>query len=104
MAGQLGQSFLKIGNGGLNGLLAERGMVIIHFWVLLVKLNNFTFDFKAVLFSESTILDGRPACRPEEAPSRWDEAGAWAELGKTQKDSSRTKWRNNKSYINAKKK
>jgi len=41
--------------------------------------------------------------RPEEAPSRRDEAGASAELGKTQKDSSRTKWRNNKTYINAKK-
>ena len=61
MAGQLGPSFLKIGNGGLNGLLADRVKVIKHLWVLLVKLNNFTFGFKAVLFSESTILDGRPA-------------------------------------------
>ena len=63
MAGQLGPSFLKIGNGGLNGLLADRVKVIKHLWVLLVKLNNFTFGFKAVLFSESTILDGRPAWR-----------------------------------------
>ena len=41
-----------------------RVMVIIHLWVLLVKLNNFTFGFKAESFSESTILDG-----------------PWAELG-----------------------
>ena len=61
MTGQLGLSVFKIGNRGLNGLLADRVKVIIHFWVLLVKVNNFTFGFKAVLFSESTILDGRPA-------------------------------------------
>ena len=60
---QLVPSVLEIGNRGLNGLLADRFRVIIHLWVLLVKLNNFTFGLKAVLFSESTILDGRPNCR-----------------------------------------
>ena len=68
MTGQLGPSVLKIGNRGLIDLLADRVNVIIHLWVLHVKINNFTFDFKAVLFSESTILDGqsagRPACLP----------------------------------------
>ena len=49
-------------NRGLNSLLADKVKVMIHLWALLVKLNNFTFDNKAVLCLESTILDGRPAC------------------------------------------
>ena len=63
MAGQLGLSVLRIVNRGLNDLLADSVKVILHLWVLFVKINNFTFGFKAVLFSESTILDGRPAWR-----------------------------------------
>ena len=67
--------------------MADRVKVMIHLWVLLVKLNNLTFGFKDVLFSESTILDGRPAGLPGEAgntttsaPSL-DDAWAWAEFG-----------------------
>ena len=62
MAGQLDPSVLKNGNRGLNGLWAGRVKVIINWWALLVKLNNFTFGIKAVFRLESTILDGRPAC------------------------------------------
>ena len=65
MTSQLGLSVLKIGNRRLNGLLADRVKVIIYLWVLLVKLNNFTFGFKAELFSESTILDSRLAGLPD---------------------------------------
>ena len=64
MTGQLGPSVLKIGNRGLNGLFAYRVKVIIHLWVLLVKLNNFTFGLKTALFSESIDLDGQPAGLP----------------------------------------
>ena len=48
----------------VEALLADKVKVMIHLWALLVKLNNFTFGNKAVLCLESTILDGRPACRP----------------------------------------
>ena len=68
MAVQLGPGVLKIANRGLLSLFADSVKVIIHLWILLVKLNNFTFDNKAVLCLESTILDGRPAGRPAGRP------------------------------------
>ena len=52
---------------GLNSLLADKVKVMIHLWVLLVKLNNFTFGKKAVLCPQ---------------PKAGIEAEAWAELGK----------------------
>ena len=53
----------KIVDRELNGLLTIKVKVTIHLWVLLIKLNNFTFGIKAELCLESTILDGLPAWR-----------------------------------------
>ena len=66
----------KSGNRGSEGLMADSVKVTNHFWSLLIKLNNFTFDLKAVLCLENTILDSRLA-----SLLAWIEAGAWAELG-----------------------
>ena len=71
----------KIGN---KGLMASRPF---HLWAIPVKLNNFSLGFKAVLFLESTILDGLPAGLEKleiypPHPQAGIEAGAWAELGK----------------------
>ena len=64
--------------------MADRVQVIIYLWALLDKLNNFTFGIKAVLWLESTILDGWPASRPVCRPAwrSWKQAGA--ELGQAQ--------------------
>ena len=52
-------AWAELGNNrGLNSLLADKVRATIRLWVLLVKLNNFTFGIKAVFCLESTILDG----------------------------------------------
>ena len=51
----------------------------MHFWCLLIKVNNFTFDEDVVLWSETTCLDG------------WVVLGGWLDFLKIQPSQPPTK-------------